>query len=189
MSLGRGIPLHFRSPSPSSLLALRRYAVRNINYCTYQDCSPKPNSPTLTLLLTPFVKISTPHNHHSSLTSAAEASPQSYYWGEGFAKSVLRHQLHLLPRTRATPASPDHFKQNNQTKSSTNLIYAISATDASSSPDASFDRTREPKRTYKILRLLRPSNRVCTLPDTRSPQPYIVFCVDMHFVSYVGHWF
>lgn len=150
---------------------------------------PKPNSPTLTLLLTPFVKISTPHNHHSSLTSAAEASPQSYYWGEGFAKSVLRHQLHLLPRTRATPASPDHFKQNNQTKSSTNLIYAISATDASSSPDASFDRTREPKRTYKILRLLRPSNRVCTLPDTRSPPSYTVFCVDMHFVSYVGHWF
>lgn len=43
---------------------------------------PKPNSPTLTLLLTPFVKISTPHNHHSSLTSAAEASPQSYYWGK-----------------------------------------------------------------------------------------------------------
>lgn len=150
---------------------------------------PKPNSPTLTLLLTPFVKISTPHNHHSSLTSAAEASPQFYYWGEGFAKSVLRQQLHLLPRTRATPASPDHFKQNIQTKSGTNLIYAISATNASSSPDASFDRTREPKRTYKILRLLRPSNRVCTLPDTRSPPPYTVFCVDMHFVSYVGHWF
>lgn len=186
MSLGRGIPLHFHSPPPSSLLFDgMRYAT---SITARTKTAPKARLANSHIIAHHLLKFPLHTTITSSLNSAAEASPQSYYWGEGFAKSVLQHQLHLLPRTRAIPASPDHFKQNNQTKSQTNLICAISATNASSSPDASFDRTREPKRTYKILRFLRPSNRVCTLPDTRSPPPYAVFCVDVHFVSYVGHW-
>lgn len=147
--------------SSSFFIALRRHTVRDINYCTYQDCSQSQTRPLSHYCSIHLLKFPLHTTITTSLTSAitdAEASPQSYYRGEGFAQSVLRHQLHLLPRTRAIRASPDHFKQSNQTKSRTILIYAISATDASSSPDASFDRTREPKHTYKILRLLRPSN-------------------------------
>lgn len=187
MSLGRGIPLHFHSPPPSSLLFDgMRYAT---SITARTKTAPKAKLANSHIIAHHLLKFPLHTTITSSLTSAAEASPQSYCWGEGFAKSVLQHQLHLLLRTRAIPASPDHFKQNNQIKSHTNLIYAISATNASPSPDASFDRTREPKRTHKILRFLRPSNRVCTFPDTRSPPPYDVFFVDMHFVSYVRHWF
>lgn len=187
MSLGRGIPLHFRSPPPSSLL------FDGMRYATSITARTK-TAPKAKLANSHIMAHTICYNFHSTQPSLLPDFRRRSFTailllGKGFAKSVLRHQLHLLPRTRATPASPDHFKQNIQTKSGTNLIYAISATNASSSPDASFDRTREPKRTYKILRLLRPSNRVCTLPDTRSPPPYTVFYVDMHFVSYVGHWF
>lgn len=47
----------------SFFIALRRHAVRNINYCTYQDCS-QSQTRQLSHYCTPFVKISTPHNHH-----------------------------------------------------------------------------------------------------------------------------